>query len=173
MDVAGQVAAGGGSVSIDANYAGKIWPNRLEALAVIEQYLSQERSGGLSLAKFSDVDFHRLFGEEVKERESAVQRIHDLGADVVCLTLGQDGCCVSHGTSFLSLPTRPVAVQDTTGAGDAFWSGFLAAYQQQYGWEDCARAGRGVAERKLVTVGPMHDPLSLKEVIESGRDGEV
>ncbi|MTB53087.1 carbohydrate kinase family protein [Lewinella sp. W8] len=155
-------AAAGARVSIDFNYAGKIWPDRREALEILRRYLAPAGS----LAKFSDVDYARLFAEEVKDPFVAAQRIREQGADVVCLTMGEGGSYVVHDDGQFHLPVRPVEVRDTTGAGDAFWSGFLAAHLAGHDWESCAKAGRGMAERKLTVLGPVRGTVNLTELME-------
>ena len=40
LEAAGRVIDGGGRLSIDLNYADKIWPERLEALWTISQYIA-------------------------------------------------------------------------------------------------------------------------------------
>ena len=166
LSAAARAVAAGARLSIDVNYAHKIWPDRLEALWVINSYLSLGTEAGReSLVKCSEVDFERLFDEPLDDREDAAERLLDLGAGVVCLTLGEQGCYVyTDGESF-SLPARPVEVQDTTGAGDAFWSGFLAAHLAGKSWKECAVAGRAVAECKLTTVGPLRQKLDLEQLL--------
>ena len=45
-------------------------------------------------------------------------------------------------------PAPPVAeVHDATGAGDAFWAGFLTGWLSQQGVPDCVRAGQALAAR--------------------------
>ncbi len=144
-------AAQGVRLSVDFNYADKIWGgDRAAGLATLTEIAA---AGGL--VKVSEVDFERLFEEMVIDYHSAAHKIKDLGAHVVCLTLGEEGCFVVHPEGEFYLPARPVEVKDTTGAGDAFWSGFLAAHLAGKDWETCARCGRGMAERKLATVGPL------------------
>jgi fructokinase len=148
-------------LSVDFNYADKIWSADREAgLAT----LTKIAAGG-GLIKVSEVDFERLFGIAVTDYHSAAQRIMDLGAHLVCLTLGEEGCFIMHQEGEFYLPSREVEVKDTTGAGDAFWSGFLAGHLAGHDWEVCARAGRGMAELKLGTVGPLTHKVDLAELI--------
>ncbi|WP_420460470.1 carbohydrate kinase family protein [Neolewinella sp.] len=166
LSAAARAVAAGARLSIDVNYAHKIWPDRLEALWVINSYLSLGTEAGReSLVKCSEVDFVRLFDEPLDDREDAAERLLDLGAGVICLTLGEEGCYVYTDGENFSLPARPVEVQDTTGAGDAFWAGFLAAHLAGKDWKACAEAGRVVAEIKLTTVGPLRQELDLEELL--------
>lgn len=150
-------SASGVRLSVDFNYADKIWGNnRADGLAILTEIA---KSGGM--IKVSEVDFERLFEETVIDYHSAAHNIKALGASLVCLTLGEEGCFVVHPDGEFYLPAREVEVKDTTGAGDAFWSGFLAAHLAGKDWETCARSGRGMAELKLGTVGPLQHKVDL------------
>ena len=156
-----QARKAGVRLSVDFNYADKIWASDREAgLATLTTIAA---AGGL--IKVSEVDFERLFGVAVTDNHAAAQRIMDMGAHLVCLTLGEKGCYVMHQEGAFYLPARKVEVKDTTGAGDAFWSGFLAAHLAGHNWETCARAGRGMAELKLGTIGPLTRKVSLEGLI--------
>ncbi|NJN34428.1 MAG: hypothetical protein HC817_09435 [Saprospiraceae bacterium] len=64
------------------------------------------------------------------------------------------------------MPTRPVDVKDTTGAGDAFWSGYLTARLDGHGIKKAALAGRKMAETKLGIFGQLPQVID-KELIYS------
>ena len=53
--------------------------------------------------------------------------LHDKGADTVILKLGARGCMVYHDTVMTFIPALPTNVLDTTGAGDCWNAGFIAA----------------------------------------------
>ncbi|MFF3340265.1 carbohydrate kinase [Streptomyces flavidovirens] len=57
--------------------------------------------------------------------EEACDRWHAAGATLVVVTLGADGVLVSYGGQRLPVPSPPVDVVDTVGAGDAFTAGLL------------------------------------------------
>ena len=63
----------------------------------------------------------------------------DRGAGCVVLTMGEAGCLVRGDGVRLRLPAHDVAVSDTTGCGDAFSAGLIAALAR--GW-DLERACR-------------------------------
>jgi fructokinase len=156
-------ARNGVQLSTDFNYADKIWGNNRQAgLNVLTQLAELG-----AFVKVSEVDFERLFGESATEdHHAAAQRIFHLGANLVCLTLGEDGCYVMTADEHFHLPARKVDVKDTTGAGDAFWSGFLAAWLKGKNLRACALSGRALAELKLTRVGPVLNPPSIEALIE-------
>lgn len=71
---------------------------------------------------------HRLYGVMLPEAELASQLFCDYPVRVVCITQGADGCTVYEGNSARSVPSEPVTVADTVGAGDAFSAAFLEHY---------------------------------------------
>ena len=156
-------ADAGAKLSVDFNYADKLWGSDR---AAGQRVLATLCKAG-AMVKMSEVDYERLFAEPPSDVGSASRRIQALGASLVCLTLGPDGCHVTFGETSFSLPANRVEVVDTTGAGDAFWAGFLAAHLDGFSWLECARAGRGLAERKLTRLGPVLDRLSVKDLLSN------
>jgi len=79
----------------------------------------------------SDIVFPSLEDAQTilgKERpEEIAERILGLGCRLVVLKMGAEGCIVADKKETLKMPAFPVKVVDTTGAGDAFDAGFLAA----------------------------------------------
>jgi ribokinase len=63
-----------------------------------------------------------ILGREVAAGEelAAAGELRSLGPRAVVLTLGDRGCAISTDERELLIPAEPVAVVDTTGAGDAF-----------------------------------------------------
>ena len=45
--------------------------------------------------------------------------------DTVVITMGEDGCVISEGDSYMQVKTEKLGALDTTGAGDAFAAGFI------------------------------------------------
>jgi sugar/nucleoside kinase (ribokinase family) len=141
-------------LSIDLNYAQKIWPNRIEAQQIIANYLSKG-----AIVKISEVDWERLYESKLTNPEKALDKLLGLGASEVCVTLGGDGCWVANQEERHFIPSRPVNVVDTTGAGDAFWSGYITARLDDKSILEAAKAGRAMAEIKLSVFGPL--PLKV------------
>ncbi len=71
----------------------------------------------------------RLF-EKKLHHDEIFNFFHSEGVETVCLTLGSNGVKLSqNGKKIIELPAIKIdKVMDATGAGDAFWSGFLFAY---------------------------------------------
>jgi fructokinase len=51
-------------------------------------------------------------------------------------------------------------VVDATGAGDAFWAGFLHAWLDENPPPACTRTGASFAAKKLAQAGPLTSDLS-------------
>jgi sugar/nucleoside kinase (ribokinase family) len=169
-----RAVAAGCRLSIDVNYAKKIWENQAEAQRIVAEYCSHG-----AFVKCSEVDWERLYGSKLTDSKQAAQHFLNIGASEVCVTLGGDGCYVASkigsntdGTSRENregghfLPTRPVEVKDTTGAGDAFWSGYLTARLEGHSTLHSAMAGRRMAEMKLGHFGPLPTVVEREKIYE-------
>ena len=72
----------------------------------------------------------------------------------VALKLGPEGAVYADGTGNpLRVPAALARAEDTTGAGDAFCAGFLAAWLDGGSPEEALRRGAGVAARAVGRVG--------------------
>ena len=149
-------------LSIDVNYAAKIWQDRTEAQQIVAEYCQHG-----AFVKCSEVDWERLYGSKLTNAEQAAQHFLNIGAREVCVTLGGEGCLVASNTEGVHfLPTRPVDVKDTTGAGDAFWSGYLTARLDGQSTHNAAIAGRRMAELKLAHFGPLPAVVKREQIYE-------
>jgi len=143
----------GCQLSIDINYSEKIWPHTQEAVQVISNFC---KNG--PLVKVSQDDMDRLFGKGLSH-EAIFDKLHDLGAKLVCLTLGKNGAKLSQsGATILEFPALKVEkIVDSTGAGDAFWSGFLFSWLQGKPNQICMETALKMAAIKLQNVGRIPD----------------
>ena len=57
-------------------------------------------------------------------------------------------------------------IKDTTGAGDAFWTGFLYAQIENKSLEDCVTIAQKLATIKLQNVGRLPDNINIKQIIQ-------
>ena len=143
----------GCQLSIDLNYSPKIWPNVEAARKAVAQYCSYK-----PLVKVSQDDIDRLYGKGLTH-DQVFKKLHDLGAKTICFTLGKKGAKLSEkGASPISLSALKVEkIMDATGAGDAFWSGFLFAYLKKKSPDKCMEAALQMAAIKLQNVGRIPD----------------
>ncbi|MFQ5857131.1 MAG: carbohydrate kinase family protein [Anaerolineae bacterium] len=152
--------AAGKLVSFDANYRPVVGPEPGEALEVFGDIGPLVR-----LMKASLDDAESLFSHGASP-ETYVNRFHDLGVETVVLTMGGEGVLLSDDEGVQRLPIREVPVADVTGAGDAFWGGFLVACLDGHPPERCLRFARLVAERKLASAGPLSESLPRAELYQ-------
>jgi sugar/nucleoside kinase (ribokinase family) len=72
---------------------------------------------------------------------AAAERLRSLGADTVIVKRGGEGCLVLDDDGERSIPTREIAVVDTTGCGDAFCAGVIVARCAGWPIDEAARLG--------------------------------
>lgn len=147
----------GCKLSIDINYAKKLWSSKNEALKIIKTYCKFN-----PLIKISEDDMLRFFEKKIPHHE-IFEFFHELGADTICLTLGENGVKLSQsGKNIIFLPAIKVEkVLDTTGAGDAFWSGFLFGYIKEKSIEECLQVALKLAALKLQNVGRLPNNINV------------
>ena len=103
-------------------------------------------------ALLSDVDL--LFANEVEltslyETNSLDDALSAARADIplAAITRGDEGSTILHGAETLTIDAIPTKVTDTTGAGDAYAAGFLAAHTRGHHLAACGHlASRAAAE---------------------------
>lgn len=109
-------------VSFDVNYRNLMWKDDQEACkrAVFEVLPH------VDLLKISEEEAPMLGGEEAFRRV-----MKDNSITVLLETLGSAGARAYLGEEVITVPGRKAAAVDATGAGDAFWGGFLSSLRIQ------------------------------------------
>lgn len=107
----------------------------------------------------------RILGEETPE--AIADAAMELGVAVVVIKMGHRGCYVHRGPGATGtyIPAIAVEVADTTGAGDAFCAGFLAAVVRGWSVERCARAGNAVGALAVRAAGAVEGIRSWQESV--------
>lgn len=81
-----------------------------------------------NMVKASKEDIGHIFKENISEQEAA-EKIIAWGAEVVIITIGENGCYIKDKSIEKYISSYPLEkVIDQTGAGDCFFAGFLAKY---------------------------------------------
>jgi fructokinase len=117
-------------ISTDPNWRPHLWENPAEAAPMLQRLVAQ-----CHVVKISDDELAPLTG--VTDPEAGAARLRALGCPLVVVTLGARGCYVEGPAGCDWIPGERVDVVDTTGAGDGFVAGLVAALSPAF------RAGRG------------------------------
>jgi len=133
-------------VCFDPNYHQMLWQNGENGPQYIKDIIGQ-----VDIIKPSEDDAERIFGQDTPANQ--IDKFLNLGAKLVILTLGKDGLIVSNGNKSLKFESLATEVADTTGAGDAFWSGFYTAIIKGYPIIDAVALGSTTSAYKLKHVG--------------------
>jgi len=160
LRAASAFAKTGTTLSIDANYAEKVWPDRERAQAVLLDYV---KNG--AIVKMSEDDWERLYEEKLTlgNADIAAQKLLSAGALKVCFTFGGDGAKAFTSTEEVTIQSKKINIVDATGAGDSFWAGFVAAHLDGSSLIDCLNAGSNVASKKLQQLGPLREMFDYRK----------
>lgn len=118
LGLAGRVRARGGMVVFDGNYRPNLWPDRAEAQRCRDAAIAAATIGLPTLE-----DEAALSGAQ--SAAAVLAHWTGLGCDEVVVKLGAQGAAVADG--WIIPPPAVLRPVDTSGAGDAFNGGYLAA----------------------------------------------
>jgi len=144
-------------IGFDPNYHPMIWERNHNGIEYVKSIIKS-----VDIIKPSEDDSERLFGKDTPNNQ--INKFIALGAKLVIMTLGKDGAIISNGREKINIPTMASNVVDTTGAGDAFWSGFYAGIIKGYTVEKALRLGSAVSAYKLKFAGAVVPLLSLEKI---------
>ncbi|MNW42529.1 5-dehydro-2-deoxygluconokinase [compost metagenome] len=146
-------------ICFDPNYHPMLWENGVDGAGYVKTTI-----GKVDIVKPSEDDAERLFGKHTHEQY--LEMFLGLGVKLVILTLGKDGAIVSNGMETARFNTLATEVADTTGAGDAFWSGFYAAIVKGHTIRHALAMGFAVSAYKLKSIGAIVDLPKLEFIQE-------
>lgn len=137
------------------------WAQLLPALSEIDHLLpSLEEARALS---------------GLEHPQEIIAWFHERGSGCIVLKLGAAGSLVgTRGQGLIAVPAFPIPggrIVDTTGAGDAFCAGYIAAVQQGHPPREAARWGNAWAAVALSGRGAtaaLHDRSQLQAVLTQG-----
>ncbi len=158
LDKAMRIARDQGKIlSLDPNYRPQLWEGDNPGHEYIKELLKK-----VNIVKPSLDDARALFGPA--SREEYIRMFHNAGADLVILTLGADGLLASTGEEQRYYPSLAEEVKDTTGAGDAFWSGFYAGLIEGKKLSVSIQFGNALAAEALKMTGAPLETADLEEI---------
>ncbi|MDP4178505.1 MAG: carbohydrate kinase family protein, partial [Bacillota bacterium] len=143
----------------DPNYHPMIWEKGEDGIEYVKSIISK-----VDIVKPSEDDAERLFGKDTFENQ--INKFLKLGVKLVIMTLGSQGAIVSNGVETAKFKSLASEVVDTTGAGDAFWSGFYAASIKGYTIRESLNLGFAVSAYKLKHEGAVVDLPTLEQIKE-------
>ena len=136
-------AAAGTTVALSLSDAGCVGRHRAAFESAIED------GAGIVIADENEI--MALFGTAIFE--AAAARVAGYDATFV-MTRSEKGSVIVRGEERIEQPATKVArVVDTTGAGDAYCTGFLYGWTQDWPLADCARLGTYCATDVIQRVG--------------------
>ena len=129
----------------------------------MKEYLSTN-----PLVKLSEDDCYRLFAES-KTEDYIFEYFHGLGASTICLTKGKDGVVLSDKNfgMFYQKAQQINDIKDATGAGDAFWTGFLYARLKNKNFEETISIAQKLAVLKLRNVGRLPEDINIADYLNT------
>lgn len=138
-------------ISIDWNFAPSIWQDD-DGKDVFKKLIKQN-----PLLKISVDDLQRFTGESLTIEQS-IAWLDSLNAYIICLTCGKHGVWYKEkNQEWIHTPAMPVSVvAGVTGAGDAFWAGFLSAFLNEKSIEESIDVALRTAKLKIEQVSPLY-----------------
>jgi 2-dehydro-3-deoxygluconokinase len=149
----------GAIIAFDSNARRRLWPSdRAMKTAMIEGY----KAATLALPTFSDDQ--TLFGDSTPA--DCARRIAGYGVKEVIVKDGSNPCVASLETILFTVAPEPVQdIVDTTGAGDSFNAGYLAARMFNREPLEAAKLGHSVAGRVIRERGALLAMASFADLI--------
>lgn len=144
LNLAQDIRNRGGQIAFDGNYRPALWPNKEEAIVARDAAISCATIGLPTLE-----DERLLSGQSDADAVAAHWR--QLGCEEVIVKLGADGCRLPDGT--IVPPPRVESPVDTSGAGDAFNGGYLAARMRGLSVAQAADLGQFLAAKVIMRAG--------------------
>ncbi len=135
--------ANGGRVAFDSNYRPRLWASAQAARAAVEEFLRQT---DMALLTFEDEQ--ALWGDE--RPGSCLKRNSEFGVAELVIKRGAEPVLLQvDGTLTVVDVPRVSSIVDTTGAGDSFNAGYLAARLRGASPQQSIAAGNRCAARVI------------------------
>jgi len=103
--------------------------------------------------------------KDLNNKNFLLKELKKLGTKIVVITDGVRGASASDGKKIFFVPGKKVKAVDSTGAGDAFASGFLGAYLRKKTLKDCLNWGIANSSSEVQFYGSIEGLLNEKEIL--------
>lgn len=118
-----------GYLSFDVNLRESLWHDQNEMYEIVMQAIK-----GADVLKFSEEEL--MFFMKKNNLQEALQDIATIYPQkLIIVTLGKNGTRYFYQNKTTDVPSIPIDVIDTTGAGDAFVGGLLAGLAELNNWQ--------------------------------------
>ena len=111
--------------------------------------------------------------KNLNDEKFLLEKLFSLEPKMVALTDGLRGAWAYDGKNVLYVPAQKVPAVDSTGAGDSFSSGFLAAYIKGKDMGECLQWGIVLSSSVVQHYGAIEGLLKEEEILEKIKDIKV
>ncbi|MBL1421925.1 MAG: sugar kinase [Alphaproteobacteria bacterium] len=160
--------ANGVMVSVDTNLRLKLWSLE-DAQTTIHQAM---KDIDIALPSYDDATL--LTG--LTDNDEVIDFYHDLGAKIVALKLGSDGCRLSCCDERHDIAPFPVNAVDSTAAGDTFGGAFLAELLKTDDAKQAAKyacAAAAICVTNYGAVNAIPHRKQVEKMLETADDGSA
>ena len=84
--------------------------------------------------------------------------------NIAAVKLGKEGCLVIENGNLYKITSRPIIAKDSTGAGDMFAAGFIAALSKGYSGKAAGKIGGYLAEEIIQIPGAQFEKSVIKQL---------
>ncbi len=159
LSVLQEMKSRGATVAFDSNARRRLWPSEG---AMKSAMIAGYKASTLALPTFSDDQ--ALFGDATPA--DCAKRISGYGVKEIVVKDGANACVVSVNEELFSVAPEPVqGIVDTTGAGDSFNAGYLAARMSNHEPVEAAKLGHRVAGRVIGERGALLAMASFSDLV--------
>lgn len=120
----------------------------------------------------SNVD-KKISSKNINGEKFLLEKLFSLEPKAVVITDGLRGAWAYNGKDMLHVEAQKVPAVDSTGAGDSFASGFLAAYIKEKDMSECLQWGIILSSSVVQHYGATEGLLNEKEILEKIKDIKI
>jgi len=162
MDLIDKAKANNTLIGFDPNYHPLLDDHDETGLEMVKDMIKQ-----VDIIKPSLDDSLRMFGK--KTIDEYLEIYEHLGAKIIIMTLGKDGLIARYKGHTMKMPSLATEIVDSTGAGDAFWSGLYAGLTNNQTIKTSLKLGLQCSALKLKSIGADFDVDEYSKLIKTLR----